>query len=967
MNKNFLFWLLFSCSLMLSLNELKAQYYTYGQDPSSQKWRQIKTDNFRLIYPETWEYQAQELTHFLEAIREPMSLSLKSSPKPVPVILRNQTILSNGFVMWAPKRVEMVTTIPYNNQAIDWMKYLSVHEYRHVVQVEATNRSTTGFFSKIFGQHITGAVVGLHLPLWFLEGDAVLAETSFTRSGRGRLPAFMMPLAAQVLEQGSYSFDKATLGSYRDMVPDHYTLGYHLVAAMQSKHGFEPFQAATRQVARTPFLPGSFSRGVKKVTGKNLRQNYETVITELESEWQEGLSNAAVSDYELIEPDNKFDYVSYINPQYIDDETFIAFRTSPSDIPRLVTINRDGKERIIFTPGYGFYISMSYANGKAAWTEINVDPRWEYRNWTNLRILDIHTGETRLLTQKCRLQAPMLSPDGLQIAAIEVDEINNWNLHIYDTGNGELLYSFTDPAIDFLMEPVWSDGGNAIIAIAFVEGQGKSIVRTGIENHKFEHLFNSGFNDITEPAIHDSVIYFTGTWSGRDELYAWDINEQQLYSVLSSPFGATCASFSEDGSRILFSDFTSRGYQIAEASTNHLQHLEREDINDMSLRLYDKAVEEENTQIEDISIPEKTFGSKKFNKFSNQLHFHSWIPAALDIDGLMANPGLTVFSQDLLGSTTLATGYEYNSLNRGHRVFLNYALHTFYPLFDLQIEAGSEDRFYLDRENDTIIKLRTNVLDATAGISLPLSFNRNSWIYGFIPRLSTSQELYSFNFGGEVYDRGRRSVAYRLSAYAYRRMAFMELYPRLGISFAGGFSHTPFKLREPFLDINAGQITYGIASAFLPGIARHHSFRVYAGWQQKVYGQTYFGDAVRIARGYEAKPNNELLLLSASYTLPLWYPDLAIGSLMYAKRLKANLFYEHSRVLYQDNISTYGSFGFDILVDAHLLRMPMPYELGFRTLYLENESKFTFEFLWGVNFYDVGQKLNGRSKFAPTY
>ncbi|HHN47580.1 MAG TPA: hypothetical protein ENN08_01360, partial [Bacteroidales bacterium] len=373
----------------LCTGKICAQYFTYGQDPASQKWRQIRTDNFRLIYPDTWEDKAQELAHFLEAVRKPLSASLKSNPKPISVILRNQTMLSNGFVMWAPKRIEMVTTIPYDNQAVDWMRYLTVHEYRHVVQVEAVNRSTTGFFTRIFGESIIGSVVGLHLPLWFLEGDAVLAETSFTRSGRGRLPSFKMPLTAQVLEQGTYSFDKATLGSYRDMVPNYYTLGYHLVAAIQSKYGFDPFQAATQQVARTPFLPGSFSRGVKKVSGKSLAQNYQSVFSELEAEWEESFNNSPVSDYKLIEPVCSFDYVSYINPQYIDEEHIIAFRTTPADIPRLVKIGRDGSEEIMFTPGFGYLGTMSYANGLVAWVEIRHDPRWDYRVWTNVRVFDI--------------------------------------------------------------------------------------------------------------------------------------------------------------------------------------------------------------------------------------------------------------------------------------------------------------------------------------------------------------------------------------------------------------------------------------------------------------------------------------------------------------------------------------------------------------------------------------------------
>lgn len=962
---------LFNISLLIlvllvgNTGKIQAQYYTYGQDPASQNWRQIRTDNFRLIYPEVWENKVEELAHLLETIRQPLSNSLESKPRPIPVVLRNQTMLSNGFVMWAPKRVEMVTTVPYDNQATDWMKYLSVHEYRHVVQVETLNRSTTGFFSKIFGQHITGAVAGLHFPLWFLEGDAVLAETAFTFTGRGRLPSFSMPLTAQLLEKGIYSFDKATLGSYRDMVPDHYTLGYHLVASIESKYGYDPFKSAMNQVGSTPFLPGSFSRGIKRVSGYNLSENYRRIMSELSEHWELHISNAPVSEYTLITDNEKFDYVDYINPQYLDEDTFIAFRTTPADIPRLVKIGRDGSEEVLFTPGYGYYISMSYANGLVAWTEISTDARWEYRNHTNVRVLNINTGKSRLITKQGRLQAPMLSPDGSHIAAIEVDEINNWSLNIFDSQSGELLYQISDPEIDFLMEPAWSDCSRAIIAIASVEGKGKSIVKTHIENPGFEHLFHAGFTEINEPVIHDCVIYFTGTWSGRDELYAWDIHEEQLYRVLASPYGATTASFSDDGKRILFSDFTSTGYHIAEADVGQKETVDFNSIPDISPHLYASAAENAELVVDTIISADQNFESKKFSKFLNLLHFHSWIPAALDVDGLMANPGLAAFSQDLLGTTVLALGYEYNNANDGHKAFIDLSYKALYPVFDIRLEAGAEDRFY--RNGDSVVELRTSTGKITGGIGLPLSFNHHALIYGFTPRLSTSQEIYSFTFQDDTQTRGSRSVSYRISAYAYRRMAFRDLYPRLGISAATGFTHTPFRRSEPFTDVNAGSLTHAVTSIFLPGLVKHHSLRLYAGWQEKLYGSTYFGDAIRPARGYRALPNDELLLLSASYSMPLWYPDLALGSVLYAKRLKANLFFDHSQTTFQDGLTTSNSVGIDLLLDAHLLRMPMPFEFGIRSIYLETDNSFSFEFLWGIDFYAVGQGLAGRRNFIPVY
>jgi hypothetical protein len=962
MSNNQIFRLLLFFGLILISNVLTAQYYTYGQDPASQRWRQLKTDHFRLIYPESWENQAQKQAQFLETLRAPMSRSLGSNPKPIPVILRNQTMLSNGFVMWAPKRIELVTTIPFDNQAVNWMKYLSIHEYRHVVQVEAVNTSTTRFFSKIFGEHITGSVVGLHLPLWFLEGDAVLAETSFTRSGRGRLPTFKMPLTTQVLEQGAYSFDKATLGSYRDIVPDHYTLGYHLVAAIQSKHGFEPFRAAIRQVARTPFFPGSFARGIRKVTGKGLSQNYKTIISELETEWKENFNNSAVSDYLVIEANNNFDYVDYINPQYIDEDYIIAFRTSPADIPRLLKIGRDGSEEILFTPGFGYYISMSYSKGLAAWLEINPDPRWAYRNWTNIRVLNIESGKSRLITSRARMQAPMLSPDGSMIVSVELDETNRWALVIFDTSNGTELYRITDESIDFIMEPEWSDCQTFLIAIAFVEGKGKSIVRTGIQNPEFEHLFYSGFNDISEPAIHDSVIYFTGTWSGRDAIYAWDLNEKLLRKVLSSPFGATCANVSEDGLKILFSDYTSYGYQIGEYLIGNPRIAEISGIQALSTPLYENAANDNKLLLDTIVLTDTRFESQPFAKLHNSVIFHSWLPASLDVDGLNIHPGITFLSQDILGSKELLIGYEHNINRYGRVAYLDYSMKSLYPVINFRFDIGSEDRYYRDEENDVVTR-RTSFGRIRAGIGLPLSYSRHAIIFGFNPQISTSLEQFSNNDG--VYREGRlRAVSYSISAYAYRRMAYRDLFPKYGISLITGFNHTPFRSIK---EVRAGHIVYGAVVLYLPGFSRHHSFRAYAGSQEKNIERAAFNDGIRMARGYNLVRNDKMSTLSLAYSQPVWYPDIAIGSVVYAKRLKSNFFYDISRVSHWNVQTNFVSYGLDLLFDVHLFRMPMPFEVGIRSMYLDNTSTMTFQFLWGVNFYDVGQKLNGRSRMLPTY
>src|SRR3546814_3219896 len=52
-----------------------------------------------------------------------------------PILLQNQTVISNGFVTLAPRRAEFYMTPPQNNGPGDWVTRLAVHELRHIAQI----------------------------------------------------------------------------------------------------------------------------------------------------------------------------------------------------------------------------------------------------------------------------------------------------------------------------------------------------------------------------------------------------------------------------------------------------------------------------------------------------------------------------------------------------------------------------------------------------------------------------------------------------------------------------------------------------------------------------------------------------------------------------------------------------------------------------------------------------------------
>jgi len=173
------------------------------------------------------------------------------------------------------------------------------------------NQGVTGLFSRIFGEHITGISLGLFVPLWWLEGDAVSVETALTHGGRGRRPAFEQGLRAQVLDKGIYSYDKAMLGSFRDHVPNHYELGYQLVAMARRQYGAWIWDKVIDQVARRPHTLFPFSLGLRNHAGVGAGEHYRQTFAKLKNAWTWQMDQ---HDYTPVRTVNKNKHIYTLSP-----------------------------------------------------------------------------------------------------------------------------------------------------------------------------------------------------------------------------------------------------------------------------------------------------------------------------------------------------------------------------------------------------------------------------------------------------------------------------------------------------------------------------------------------------------------------------------------------------------------------------------------------------------------------------
>ena len=149
-NKKLILWPALTVIFLLNASLVKGQYFSLGQEPASTTWDQIRTENFRLIYPSNFSGKAKYLANAMEFAYRPMGFTMNSYPRQIPVIFHNNTTYSNAYVPYAPRRIEMNITPPQDNLSQDWLDQLILHELRHSVQYNHVRQGFTKGLSYIF-------------------------------------------------------------------------------------------------------------------------------------------------------------------------------------------------------------------------------------------------------------------------------------------------------------------------------------------------------------------------------------------------------------------------------------------------------------------------------------------------------------------------------------------------------------------------------------------------------------------------------------------------------------------------------------------------------------------------------------------------------------------------------------------------------------------------------------------------
>lgn len=902
-----------------------AQFYTTGDDPGSLKWSRIRTGHYDVIYPCGLDSLAGEYALNLEKYRLDVSRSAGYAPGEytrtrMPVILHAYNAQSNGVVVWAPKRMELFTTPQaYSPEPMPWIQNLAIHESRHVAQMQQGMSHVFRPFNYIFGQMWTGAIAGLYPSKWLLEGDAVVAETALTKSGRGRT-ADLLNWYMAAFDNGDFRKSKKwKYGSYRYYTPNEYSLGYFYISGIRYLYDCPDFTSRyLHYAARRPYNL-FFERTVtRSISGKNVRNTFNEIITFYSGLWERErelrrpfIPSERLSDRKIRR------YTEYEGNESAPEGIF-SIKSSLVSSRALVLHESSGKERRITAfAGETSRLEYSDSTRRLYWSETVPGARWGQKSNSKIRYYDLEEKRKRSLTRRGKLFNPAVSDSLGLVCATEYPAEGGSRIAVF-RHTGERVLEIDAPDSLQVVEPAWI--GDRIFFCG-ISGCGSGLYCTGpvgsAEAGHVSMVLAPQPVKINGLKSEGNRLMFTSDRNGVNEMYTYSPASGKLVQVTSTPYGATDFQYSQDGKTLYYSAYTHDGKILSRTDADSLIN-RQEDFSDIHIYTVAEKLSEQEREL-GASAEEGPDGTlldaeteiqkpSKYRKFPHLFNIHSWAPVYFSYDNIknlsydyyydMVSLGTAAVMQNHLGTFTANFGYSAHKdpydrdfwRHSGHAKFTYTGL---YPVIEASVDfndrAARSSFLNMSMVDDThyMVSLmsqssRVPSLSGTVRTYIPFNFSSGGWYRGFIPQLSWSAS------NDVVIGKINQSLTGSVRAYTMLASATSEIYPDWGIGVEAGVSG--YIGQSDWFS----PVAYGYVYGYLPGFFGSHGFRLTATGQiQTRTGSLFSTSAVNnLPRGLSSSSAASSYMsgyrsdikFTVEYALPVYLGDFNISSAFYVKR-----------------------------------------------------------------------------------
>ncbi len=941
-----LFRLLLLLLVVGATEPLSAQYYSWGAD-APMRWQQRAGEQVKVIVPDTAAQIGARTLHYIHAVQPYIGEGFTYGPLRIPFVLHPENMESNALVMYLPKRVDFLTSPAIESYSMLWTKQLVAHEYRHAVQYNNLRRGVPRVLSWFLGEQ--GAVLGLlFMPLWAIEGDAVMNETLMSTYGRGLQPSFSMAYRALGDRVGlshrgksQKNIDRWFSGSYRDHIPDHYELGYQLTSYAYDRYGENIWNKVGRYGVRNPYTFAPTHIALKKYYGTSVRALFHETFADLNRFWSP-LAEEREEGERLTSLDTT-NYTTYRWPIERSAEEIVALKSDLAQTERFVVIDKAGTERAVAQVGV-VTTPPAIKNDTLYWTQYRRSQLFEERMTSQLYRMALAGGRPERVREAKNALYPTPSDEGL--AWIEYRPDGRYALRV--AGRVRVVL----PVGVELHGLAYDEKTNAFYTI-LTDDEGMTLAR--IDSEGLFPLFPSAYVTISNLRAADGSLYYGSIASGRDEVYRYDLLARRAYRLSQSNYGAFDPAPTTDG--VLLTRYNRHGYAVTkiyrpQGEPAEWQRIPTNLVNPSRRTWPTINLDTVRFTASDAARQEDVSPARRYAKMGHGIRVHSWAPVAFDpfraVDEheVDLQVGATLLSQNLLSNTEAYLAYGWNA-NEGSMVDLGMRYNG------LGVELGFDFRYGGDQQSYSLANYNDekgeydyqprpqlgSYYSTTLSAALPLLFDRASTLqrltlsvaWNFSNGMVADLEAIEWK-GSQItnldrvgYKEGLHKLTFGVGYSGQTRLAHRDFLPRWGYQLAATYGLNPSN--RNFADLYT---LYG--HFYMPGILPHNSIQVAASFQNSVGGYRFpngyrpltYRSTMLIPRGYSSAEilSDHYASFSADYRLPLCYPEWGIPSLLYIKRIRLGLGYDAARFDNRGRTQHLWSVGGELAFDFNVLRMP---------------------------------------------
>lgn len=955
--------LLIICGLFAA-ERVYAQYYSWGSDPISFRWQQLKGDKYRIIYPNTAKEIAPEMAFYLNAVQNDIAYGYRHPQMSIPFVVHPANMQSNGLVMWLPKRVEFLPSPAINGYSMPWTKQLIAHEYRHAVQYNNLNRGLVRVLSYVIGQQ--SSTIGLlFMPLWIMEGDAVMSETEMSTFGRGLQPSFSLPYRAYGDVANRFKNpDKWFCGSYKDYIPDHYQLGYFI-----SRHGYNRYgrilgNDMTELKVRRPYMIVSNSWVLKKLYGTTKPLLLKDTFTTLQQHW-DSLPKVEQSTNYVSTPELK-SHTTYTYPLAANDGSIIALKEDFDHPSAFVMLDpaTGNEQHLTYTGNVSSRPALSQS-GRIWWTEYRRSALFAQKVSSNIYYLDKDQKHPkRVYTKTNTLYVTPIGNDAVAWVEYSMDGSYSVVMRGIDDKQQSLT---TLPRGKEIHGMAWDNTTDALYMI-ITDDNGMHIAQ--LVNGELRATTRPAYTTLSDLRAKDGKLYFGSIASGRDELHYFDLASNKEYQLSTSSYGSFSPS-PYNQTCVVATSYDKRGYLPVMQQLESATEVEYRPHPEAWLLPESKpwGVVNLDTVRFDTQAAEaiaKQQPTRRFSRIGHAFNIHSWAPASYDPyaiteeSDIAFNLGATIMSQNLLSNTEgfLTWGWNpqegsifkgtiryyglgvnlwakgtYGGKQKLHRIWI-FNPDTGKPEFPDEPKLG---RYYSLSTGATLPILMQRGYH-TSQFALSTSWTFTNGMVANVDRIDLEGGKIQ-NFKTIGYSEGVHLLNIGAAFSDQVRMAHRDFLPPWGVVVQVNYALNPTTNYFSHLAVLYGKV-------YTPGFAKHHSLSVAASYQRLIGGfhsdlmlsDLVFKSTKLLPRGFSSYEINnryyakDYFATSVNYQLPVWYPDGGWPGVIYFKRLRLNIggdfaSYEQPKF----NISSGNvvvprqliwSYGGDLIIDFNVFSMP---------------------------------------------